>query len=153
MYAGFFSCANIRPMKIKVRRLIPDAKLPSYAHTGDAGMDLFACESVTLSPGERTAIPTGISIEIPDGFVSLIWDKSGISHNHGIKTLGGVIDSGYRGECKVGVVNLSKETYTFEKHHKVAQLLIQKVEDVEIIESNTLSDSHRGKKGFGSTGK
>ncbi|MCK5059957.1 MAG: dUTP diphosphatase [Candidatus Pacebacteria bacterium] len=140
-------------MRLKVKKLFPEARVPHYARKGDAGLELYAREKVTLLPGERASIPTGIAIEIPEGYVSLIWDKSGISHNYGIKTLGGVIDFGYRGEYKVGVVNLSKEAYTFEKHHKVAQLLIQKIECVEVEETKELSESERGLQGFGSSGK
>ncbi|MCX6713784.1 MAG: dUTP diphosphatase, partial [Candidatus Vogelbacteria bacterium] len=85
-------------MKIKVKKLDLEAKLPSYAHLGDAGMDIYALEDVVLKSGERARIKTGIAIEIPNGFVGLVWDKSGISTNHGLKTLAGVVDSGYRGE-------------------------------------------------------
>jgi dUTP pyrophosphatase len=140
-------------MNIKVKKLHPDAQIPKIAHEGDAGCDLFATESVTLNPGERGQIPTGLSIELPLGFVSLIWDKSGISHKEGIKTLGGVIDCGYRGEYKIGVVNLSDKPYTFEKGHKIAQLLIQRVESPIFEEVEELSDTSRKGDGFGSTGK
>lgn len=150
---GLFSCATINAMMLKVKRVVSDAKLPVYAKKGDAGMDLYASESLTINSTERNAVKTGIAVEIPEGYVGLVWDKSGLSHTHGIKTLGGVIDAGYRGEIKVGVVNLSKEVYTFEKHHKVAQLLIQKVENIEIEEVSELSESERGHSGFGSTGK
>lgn len=140
-------------MNIKVKKLHPDAIIPHIAHEGDAGCDLFATESVTLNPGERGQVPTGLALELPLGFVSLIWDKSGISHKEGIKTLGGVIDCGYRGEYKIGVVNLSDKPYTFEKGHKIAQLLIQRVESPIFEESEELSDTSRGEGGFGSTGK
>ena len=116
-------------------------------------MDLYASESITLKSMERGTVKTGIAVEIPEGYVGLVWDKSGLSHTHGIKTLGGVVDAGYRGEVKIGVVNLSDETYMFEKHHKVAQMLIQKVEHAEIEEVSELSESERGHNGFGSTGK
>jgi dUTP pyrophosphatase len=140
-------------MNIKVKKLHPDAIIPNIAHEGDAGADLFAVESVTLNPGERAQVSTGLSLELPLGFVSLIWDKSGISHKEGIKTLGGVIDCGYRGEYKIGVVNLSEKPYTFEKGHKIAQLLIQRVESPIFEEVEELSDTSRGGGGFGSTGK
>lgn len=140
-------------MELKIKKLHPDAKMPSYAHHGDAGFDLFAIESVTIPVGGRVLVGTGIAMEIPDGYVGLIWDKSGLAVNHGLKTLGGVIDAGYRGEIKVGVVNLSDEDYTITVGHKVAQMLIQKVERAEIIEITELSGSVRGHKGFGSTGK
>ncbi|OHA92361.1 MAG: hypothetical protein A3J09_02745 [Candidatus Zambryskibacteria bacterium RIFCSPLOWO2_02_FULL_51_21] len=92
-------------------------------------------------------------MEIPEGYVGLCWDKSGLSMNHGIKVLAGVIDSGFRGELVMAVINLGKEAYTFKKGDKVMQMLMQKVEQVEITEVNELSDSARGEKGFGSTGK
>ncbi|HEY0220958.1 MAG TPA: dUTP diphosphatase [Candidatus Paceibacterota bacterium] len=140
-------------MILKVKKLTPDAVLPSFAHPGDAGMDLFANETVTLKPGEIGKIKSGVSMEIPDGYVGLYWDKSGLSNNHGIKMLGGVVDSGYRGELIMGVINLGKESYTFEKGHKVLQMLIQKVERPEIMEVEELTDTSRGTGGFGSTGK
>lgn len=140
-------------MQIKVKRLHPDAILPSYAHPGDAGMDLFALETIEVPAKSSARIRTGIALEIPDGYVGLCWDKSGLAMNHGIKVLGGVIDSGYRGELILGVSNLSNTSYRFEKGHKVMQLLIQAVESPEIIEVNELSDTDRGEDGFGSTGK
>lgn len=140
-------------MILKVKKLTPDAVLPSYAHPGDAGMDLYANETVTLKPGEIRKIKSGISVEIPDGYVGLYWDKSGLSNNHGIKVMGGVADSGYRGELMLGVINLGEKEYTFEKGHKVLQMLIQKVERPEIVEVDQLTDTSRGLGGFGSTGK
>ncbi len=140
-------------LTVKAKKVNLDSILPSYAHPGDAGMDMYTGESLTLAPGQTGKVKTGVCLEIPDGHVGLIWDKSGLSINHGIKTLGGVIDSGYRGEVMIGVVNLGKESYTFEKGHKVAQMLIQKVERVEVVESVELSDTSRGIDGFGSTGK
>jgi dUTP pyrophosphatase len=140
-------------MELKIAKLHPQAVLPQYAHDTDAGMDLFCVETVSVAPQQRVQVSTGIAMEIPAGYVGLIWDKSGISHKHGIKTVGGVIDAGYRGEIKIGVINLSDRPYTFEVGHKVAQMLIQKVEQPTIIEVNQLSESDRGDKGFGSTGK
>lgn len=140
-------------MNIEVKKINQDAVIPNIAHSGDAGFDLFAVESVTLNPGERGQVPTGLALAVPQGFVGLIWDKSGVSHKGGIKTLGGVIDSGYRGEIQVGVINLSSESYTFEKGHKVAQMLIQKIETPTFEEVIELSDTSRGEGGFGSTGK
>lgn len=140
-------------MEIKITKLYPDAKIPQYAHHNDAGMDLFSVEKVTINPGERLQIKTGIAMEIPDGYVGLVWDKSGLSQKFGLKTLGGVVDSGYRGEIMVGMYNLSTEPYVFEVGHKVAQMLIQKVEQPSIIEVEELSESVRGDNAFGSTGK
>jgi len=140
-------------MKLKVKKLHPEAKLPSYAKSGDAGMDIFVNEEITLNPGESVGIKSGLAFEVPEGFVGLIWDKSGLSIKHNIKTLGGVLDSGYRGELIVGVINLGKEPYTFEKGHKLTQLLIQPVEHAKIEEVEELSESERGEGGLGSTGK
>lgn len=140
-------------MKLKIKKLKPEAKLPAYALPGDAGMDLFAAEKFTLKKGEKGAVPTGIAMEIPEGFVGLIWDKSGLAMKHGLKTLGGVVDSGYRGEVLVGMMNLGPADYTFEKGHKVAQMLIQKKESVAIEEASELSSTERGAGGFGSSGK
>jgi len=140
-------------MILKIKKLNPDARLPEYAHPGDAGFDLFAPQAFTLAPGERAGIPSGVAIEIPEGYVGLIWDKSGLSIKNGLKTLGGVLDAGYRGEIMIGMTNLSTEPYTFEKGHKIAQMLVQKVERVEIEEIEDLSQTERGAGGLGSTGK
>lgn len=140
-------------MILKVKKIDPEAILPSYAHPGDAGMDMYSNETVKIEPGQAVKIKTGISMEIPDGYVGLMWDKSGLSTNHRIKSLGGVIDSGYRGESLLGVINLGTESYTIEKGHKVVQMLIQKVERVEVKEVEELTDTSRGEGGFGSTGK
>ena len=140
-------------MKLNIKKLHPDAKIPTYAHEGDAGFDLYACEDVVVAPGERVLVSTGIAMEIPSGFVGLIWDKSGLSNTHGLKTLGGVVDAGYRGEVKAGLINLGIEEYHVGLGHKVAQMLIQKVEHAEIYEVSELSNTLRGEGGFGSTGK
>ena len=140
-------------MKIKLKKLHSEARIPEHALEGDAGVDLFSVEPFELEPGERKSVPLGVAIEIPQGYVGLIWDKSGLSHKYGIKTFGGVIDSSYRGEIHAGIMNLSDKFFSFEKGHKIAQLLIQKVETVEFEEVKELSDSVRGEGAFGSTGK
>ena len=140
-------------MKLKIKKLNPEAKLPCYAKSGDAGMDIFVAEDVTVNPGQSIGIKSGLAFEVPEGYVGLLWDKSGLSIKHGIKILGGVLDSGFRGEVIVGVINLGKEPYTFEKGHKLTQMLIQPVERVEIEEVEILSESERGSGGLGSTGK
>lgn len=139
-------------MKLFVKKLKEEAKIPTRAHHDDAGIDLYAYSHHTVSPHQKLMIPTGISLEIEQGYVGLIWDKSSIG-SKGIKTLGGVIDAGYRGEIHILVHNLSDESYTFEHGHKVAQMLIQKVEFPEIEEVDELSETKRGDGGFGSTGK
>jgi dUTP pyrophosphatase len=141
-------------MKLKIKKLHTDALMPKFATQDDAGMDLFAIEDVTVEPMERKQIGTGIAMEIPEGHAGLIWDKSSLSHKFGIKTLGGVIDSGYRGEIKIGVINLGTEKYVIEKGHKIANFIIQKKETPEIIEVNELDlNTERGEGAFGSTGK
>ncbi len=137
---------------VRVKKLRLDAKLPSYVHPGDAGMDVFAAEDTLVRSGERASVPTGIAMELPEGYVSLVWDKSGIAFKTGVTTIGGVIDAGYRGEYLIGVVNLGSEDYIFKKWEKVAQVLIQPVERVEIAEVVELTDTSRGDGGFGSTG-
>lgn len=139
--------------KIKIKKLNKDAILPSYAHSGDAGLDLYSTEEVIIKPHERKQIKTGLAFVVPEGYVGLIWDKSGLSHKYGLKTLGGVLDSGYRGELLVGIVNLNEEDYILEKGNKIAQLIIQTVESVTIEEVYELDNTARGEGGFGSTGK
>lgn len=140
-------------MNIKIQKLHPDAKIPAYAHTNDAGMDVCSVGRHVLAPGERAMIPTGIAMALPVGTVGLVWDKSGIGIKKGIKTLGGVIDEGYRGEVMIGLVNLSHDEYVIETGDKIAQILIQAVERPEIQASDRLDDTSRGTEGFGSTGK
>ncbi len=139
-------------MQLYIKKVRDDARVPTFAHSTDAGMDLYACEDSTILPGVRAQVPTGIACAIPDGYVGLVWDKSGISHKGGLKTLGGVIDAGYRGEVLVGLVNVSDASYTFKKGDKIAQMLIQKIEQPEIVVVEELDDTPRGVGGFGSTG-
>lgn len=140
-------------MQLKIKKLSPDAKIPVYAHPGDAGFDLFVPKDITINPGERLSIPLGLALEIPDGFTGLLLDKSGLSHKHGLKSFGGVIDAGYRGEFHVGIMNLGDKPYSFAKGDKIIQMLIMPVAHVDIIESDTLSESARGQGAFGSSGK
>jgi len=141
-------------MEIKVKKLWSDVFLPRFAHEGDAGMDLFANGDYVISPGERVIIGTGIAMQIPKGYVGLIWDKSGIAKKYGLKVMGGVIDSIYRGEISIIVCNLDiVDNYYISKGDKVAQLLIQKVESPTLVEVDELTETDRGSGGFGSTGK
>lgn len=139
-------------VNLKVRKLHPDAKLPTYAMPGDAGMDLFALEAYLTHPEDLTFIRTGVAVEIPDGFVGLIWDKSGLSQQ-GFKVMGGVIDSGYRGEIIVMLYNASGSYCDIKKGRKIAQLIIQPVIRAEPEWAEELSVTDRGAGGFGSTGK
>jgi len=139
-------------MKLKVNRIKKEAKLPNWGHKGDAGLDLFSCEECKLEPFESKPISTGIKIAIPKGYAGLIWDKSGISLRS-VHRLAGVIDSGYRGEVKVVLINLGKQSFQIEKGMKIAQMLVQPVMDWEVVEVSTLDETTRGEGGFGSTGK
>lgn len=139
-------------MELRVKKKYIDAKLPVFAHDNDAGADLFSVREFCIEGGQTGQVPTGIMIEIPVGHVGLIWDKSGLSHKAGLKTLGGVIDSGYRGEILIGILNTTLTPYTFLPGQKVAQLLIQKVEHPEIVEVSELNETVRGDGAFGSTG-
>lgn len=139
--------------QIKIIKVNDEAKLPSYAHNEDAGMDLYSNENdYLLKAGERKGFSTGIKMEIPDGYAGLIWDKSGLAIKHGIKTIGGVIDSTYRGEIVILVINLGQSEYLVEKGSKVGQMIIQKVEHFKMSMENTINETSRGEKGFGSTG-
>ena len=139
-------------MTLKIKKLSPTAILPKYVLPHDAGMDLYACETTVIAAQERTLIATGIAMAIPIGYVGLIWDKSGIATKHGLKTMAGVIDSGYRGEVKILMHNLSDKSYRVEAGTRIAQMLIQPVEQKEIMEVKELDDTGRGQGGFGSTG-
>ena len=139
-------------MELKVKKINPDAKLPQYSHKGDAGLDLFSSVDCVLQKGEVRPVPTGIKVAIPKGNVGLIWDKSGISLK-GAHRLAGVIDSGYRGEVRVVMVNLGADAFVIEKGMKIAQFLIQPVVEIEVTEVEELEETARGENGFGSTGK
>jgi len=136
---------------LKVEKLSETAKIPTKALSQDAGLDLYADDYFTLLPGDVTGINTGIKMQIPDGYVGLIWDKSGVA-SQGLHTMGGVIDSNYRGEIKVLVKNLSNDIFNIVKGQKIAQILIQKVEAPVVVEKKIHDISERGDNGFGSTG-
>ena len=140
-------------LKLKIKRLSEDAKLPNYHYEGDAALNLYSIENILLKPNEHIGIKTGIAAAVPEGHAGLIWDRSGLSMKHGIKTLGGVVDSGYRGEILVGVINMSKIDYQVQKGDKIAQMLIQKVGNVAVEEVSEFNETQRGEKGFGSSGK
>ena len=140
-------------MHLQVKKLHPDAVVPKSALRGDAGMDICSIADVILKSGERRSVPTGIAMKIPEGFVGLVWDKSGISHKNGVKTLGGVIDSNYLGEYLIGLVNLGDQDFEIKKGQKIAQILIQKVEIFETEEVDDFGvETARGEARFGSTG-
>lgn len=139
-------------MELQIKKLDENAKVPHFAHDTDAGMDIFTVEDATIQPGERQFLKTGIAMAIPHGYAALVWDKSGIAAKRGLKTLAGVLDADYRGEVMIGLHNLSDEPQTFAAGDKIAQILIQKVEQPSITEVEELDDTDRGEGGFGSTG-
>ena len=140
---------------VLIQRLDPDVPLPTYAHPGDAGADLVSTQDVTLAPGERAAVPTGIAIALPAGYVGLIHPRSGLALKHGVSMVNapGTIDAGYRGEIKVLLVNHDgKSSFVIQRGDRIAQLVIQRVERGLFHEVRQLPGSDRGDGGFGSTG-
>src|ERR1035437_9608885 len=135
-------------MKLKIKKLKPDAKLPTYHHPGDIGLDLYSMEEVTVAPGEHHRFWHGFALEFPEGYGAIIMDKGSIS-KAGFAHMGGVYDAGYRGEYNTLLVNLSDKSYTFEEGDKVVQLVIIPVAIVELEETDTLSESARGEGMFG----
>ncbi len=140
-------------MIIKIKKLHDLAKVPEFAHKGDAGLDLCTVEKVIVPAGDRATIPTGLAFEIPEGFVGLVWDKSGLAFKKGLTSLSGVLDSGYRGQLFLCILNTSKQDYVFEIGDKVAQLLIQAIVRPQVEEVEELNNSVRADQGFGSTGR
>jgi dUTP pyrophosphatase len=126
--------------------------LPAYASAGAAGADLVANEAVTIAPGGRHAVATGVRLQIPPGYVGLVWPRSGLAVRHGIDTLAGVIDSDYRGELRVVLVNHGEQPFAIAAGERIAQLLIQRVETVHFSRAE-LAETSRGQSGFGSTGR
>lgn len=142
----------IFPDVIKVRRLNADGYLPTRAHKDDAGLDLYCSESVFLPPEQGAVVKTGIAMAVPVGFVGLIADRSSLA-KRGLKTAGGVIDAGYRGEVMIVLRNVSKESVELKRGERVAQLLIVPVATPVVQETEDLDSTTRGDGGFGSTGK
>lgn len=139
-------------MKIKIKKLKSDAKLPTYAHPGDVGMDMYAMETFTIPPMGHYRFWHGFALEFPEGYAAIVKDKSSISKAE-LHTMGGVFDAGYRGEYNTHLVNLGSKPYTVEAGDKVSQLVIYPIVIAELEETNALSDSARGEGSFGSTGK
>jgi dUTP pyrophosphatase len=142
-------------IELQVTRLREDAELPSRAHPGDAGLDLAACERVTLAPGERAMVGTGIAVAIPEGYAGLVTPRSGLAARHGVSVVNapGVIDSGYRGELKAILLNTDvHEPFTVEPGMRIAQLVLVPAPVVDLTEVESLTDSVRGADGFGSSG-
>lgn len=142
-------------IRLAVQRLDPDLPLPSYARDGDAGLDLYAAETVTLAPGARVAVGTGIAVAIPNGCAGFVLPRSGLALRHGLSLVNtpGLIDAGYRGEIRVLLVNHDLEaSVTLARGDRIAQLVVQRVETAEPVEVEKLPESARGAGGFGSTG-
>ncbi len=140
---------------ILLRRLHPDAVVPAYAKEHDAGADLHAVAEVTLRPGERALVPTGIAIALPEGWVGLVHPRSGLAARHGVTTLNspGTIDAGYRGEIKVNLVNHDRtEPFTVRVGDRIAQLVVQRVATARFTPVDSLPESARGDTGHGSSG-
>ena len=143
----------MQTIEIKFQKLHPDAQIPSYAHIGDAGVDVYTVTEMTVAPQKRAAIPTGLAVDIPIGYEIQVRPKSGLALKHGITVLNspGTVDAGYRGEIQVIMINLGDEAYTFTKGQKIAQLVLKPVIQANYVEGE-LGTSDRGVGGFGSTG-
>jgi dUTP pyrophosphatase len=142
-------------VKLEIKRIDPGLPMPAYAHDGDAGLDLYAAESVTLEPFRRRLVPTGIAVAIPEGYAGFVQPRSGLAVRHGLSLVNtpGLIDSHYRGEIKVIAINLDPETpIVIQRGEKLAQLVIQPVARVQLAEVDVLDETVRGEGGFGSTG-
>ena len=142
------------PPVLEVRRLDPDLPVPSYAHPGDAGIDLYAADTTSIAPGARALIPTGVALAIPEGWVGLVHPRSGLAVEHGVTVLNapGTIDAGYRGEVKVLLVNHGEGAFEVRHGQRVAQLLLVRVGRAEVRDVERLDVTARGDGGFGSTG-
>ena len=140
-------------MKIKIKKLKPEAIIPSYAHPGDAGLDLHSLEDYELQPGERRDFDMGFALEFPEDYAAIVKDKGGLSKKTGIHTMGGVCDAGYRGEYSILLINLSDKPYKILRGDKIAQLVIFPVAIAELQEVSELSKTSRGIGRFGSTGR
>ena len=142
-------------IELAVQRLRPDAVLPGRAYSGDAGLDLAACERVELAPGERAVVGTGLAVAIPEGFAGFVQPRSGLADRHGISIVNapGLIDSGYRGELKVILLNTdADERFVVEPGMRVAQLVVLEVPELELVETEALPVTERGVRGHGSSG-
>ena len=142
-------------VEVLIRRLDPDVPLPTYAHPGDAGADLTTTVDVSLPPGERAVLPTGISLALPDGYAAFVHPRSGLAARCGVSIVNapGTVDAGYRGEVKVVLVNCDpREDVVLRRGDRIAQLVVQRVEKARFVEVELLPGSARGAGGHGSTG-
>lgn len=146
----------VNRISVPIKQLDPGLDLPDYSHPGDAGADLLTAEEFTLAPGERRLVPTGVALAIPLGWVGLVHPRSGLAVRHGITVVNapGTVDAGYRGEIKVCLLNTDRhESVHFDRGDRIAQLILQKVEQADFIAVEELDVSDRGAGGFGSTGR
>ena len=153
--ATSFLPRNIKPWNghpVPVKKLDPEATIPTKANDTDAGYDLYALEDCEIGANNHKLIKTGISMAIPKGYVGLIWPRSGLAYKHGLDVFAGVIDAGYRGDVGVLLYNSRLEHYKIAKGDRIAQILFQKIENFDLVEVDNLDDSARGEGGFGSTG-
>ncbi len=144
-----------RGLEVLVQMLDPELPYPTYAHPGDAGADLVARTDVTLAPGERATVPTGVAIALPDGFAAFVHPRSGLAAKHGVTVVNapGTVDAGYRGEIAVTLLNTdAAEPVHLRRGDRIAQLVIQQVERARFVPAERLPGSHRGAGGFGSSG-
>lgn len=141
-------------MKLSIRRIDPAAQMPTYAHLGDAGMDVRSIEELTLEPGARALVHTGLVFQLPPDAEAQVRPRSGLALKHGVTVLNspGTIDAGYRGEVGVILVNLGQQPFKVEKGMKIAQVVVSRVEQAEIVEVQETDETDRGSGGFGSTG-
>ena len=139
-------------MELRIKTLDENAVIPSFAHDSDAGLDLSTIEDVTIAQGERVVVKTGLAMAIPNGYVGLIWDRSGMAAKRGMKTMAGVVDAGYRGEVMVALLNAGAESQEFKIGDRIAQMLIQEINQPDINVVEELDDTSRGEAAFGSTG-
>jgi dUTP pyrophosphatase len=141
-------------IELAIRRLRDDAVLPERAYSGDAGLDLSACERVELLPGARATVPTGLAVAIPEGFAGFVQPRSGLAARHGLTVVNspGLVDSGYRGELRVVLLNTdAREPFVVEPGMRIAQLVVLPVPELELVEVEELPESERGVRGFGSS--
>lgn len=139
-------------VSVAIKKIVSEAKIPSYAHPGDAGLDLYSVVDCVVLAGETKMVSTGISMAIPEGHVGLIWSRSGLAVRNSVISIAGVIDSGYRGEVTVVLKNLGTTDFAVTKHMRIAQMLIQPVCTAEIVETEILTETPRSNGAFGSTG-
>jgi len=142
------------PVMLRIRKLDPTIDVPAYAHPGDAGLDICSAEDAALEPGERAMVSTGFSMALPEGYAAFVQPRSGLAARDGISIVNtpGLIDCHYRGEVKVILINLGRETFRVNKGDRIAQMVIQKVENARVVVVDELDDTTRGEGGFGSTG-